>query len=403
MTDRTRGSGGATSRPGIARATTSGASQVDPALKGLLDLLAELLGQEYVRLMKASAKTEATFTKPKEDWVVREDEALRIIGQPLWDCVQRRLQEVGKTWPGGKGRPGFSREQGGRVASFPTHLLSGAMNCGVCGASIALVSGKGAGYYGCLGAVKGACDNKVLVPRRLAEDIILAAVRERIAQAGALRYVMERVEREVREQYEHVPETIRLKTTEFNREKRRLGNLLNRVGEGWDSQELKKALEETERRVCILGEELDGLQHASEKVMRAPPAEWIEERLVRIRAVLEARTERSALMLRQLLGPIRLEPVKPDIGRPYYVARTALDTLVLLDDPGGDGGPEGGSNSSRWWKRQDVNAGNAPSGFRGGRGQQSGVCAVNLHSGRPTFVAIQPFLAVAVASWVCGL
>ena len=60
MTDRTRGSGGATSRPGIARATTSGASQVDPALKGLLDLLAELLGQEYVRLMKASAKTEAT-------------------------------------------------------------------------------------------------------------------------------------------------------------------------------------------------------------------------------------------------------------------------------------------------------------------------------------------------------
>jgi hypothetical protein len=64
--------------------------------------------------------------------------------------------------------------------------------------------------------------------------------------------------------------------------------------------------------------------------------------------VLEKRTEWSALLLRKLLGKIRLEPTQSDIGRPYYRAVTKLQTLALLegepDEPGSSGGPEGGSN-----------------------------------------------------------
>jgi hypothetical protein len=41
------------------------------------------------------------------------------------------------------------------------------------------VSGKNGGYYGCLAATKGACDNKTLVRRRLAEKIILVPSRTR--------------------------------------------------------------------------------------------------------------------------------------------------------------------------------------------------------------------------------
>ena len=92
------------------------------------------------------------FVKPESEWVVQDDESLRIIPQTMWDQVQRRRKEVRRTWPGGKGRRGFSGEQGGRVAHFPTHLLSGAMVCGLCGAAIAAVSGKSGGYYGCLAA-----------------------------------------------------------------------------------------------------------------------------------------------------------------------------------------------------------------------------------------------------------
>jgi len=42
---------------------------------------------------------------------------------------------------------------------------------------------------------------------------------------------------------------------------------------------------------------------------------------------------------------------KGEIGRPYYVARTSLDTLALLAPPPCQDGPDGGSNSLRWWTR----------------------------------------------------
>ena len=46
---------------------------------------------------------------------------------------------------------------------------------------------------------------------------------------------------------------------------------------------------------------------------------------------------RSALLLRELLGPITLTPVVPAAGRPYYMARTHFDTLKLLENLDPDG------------------------------------------------------------------
>ncbi len=113
---------------------------------------------------------------------------------------------------------------------------------------------------------------------------------------------------------------------------------------------------ETERRVEALKAELTGLRRSRDKVFQAPPVEWVEERLAALKDVLELRTEQSALLLRNLLGPIRLEPTQGNIGRPYYLARTALNTLAILEPPPGkDGGPDDGSNSLRWWRRRESN------------------------------------------------
>ncbi len=295
------------------------------------------------------------FTKPESEWVVQEDESLRIVPKALWEQVRARRQEVRRSWPGGSGRRGFSHQQGSREQHFPTHLLSGSMVCGRCGATIAQVSGKAGGYYGCLGAAKGACDNKMLVRRKLAETIILNAVREQMSRAEHIRYLLEQVEAEVARLYAHVPEAVRTKEAELGAEERRLANFVDFIGEGRGSQALGKALVETERRVEALREELDGLRRSREKVFQAPPVEWIEERLAGMQEVLEQRTDRSALLLRSLLGQIRLEPTQGEIGRPYYLARTSLDTLALLAPPPGQGGPDGGSNGLRWWRRRESN------------------------------------------------
>ena len=74
-----------------------------------------------------------------------------------------------------------------------------------------------------------------------------------------------------------------------------------------------------------------GSAGANTRCFSAPPREWLVERIATIQTVLERRTERSALLLRKLLGPIRMEPVKPDIGRPYYRARSNLDVLAIVE------------------------------------------------------------------------
>ena len=74
------------------------------------------------------------------------------------------------------------------------------------------------------------------------------------------------------------------------------------------------------------------------------------ERLDRLQDVLERNTGPSPLLLRQLLGPIRLEPVAVDIGRPHYRAVTAIDTLALIDTEPDSQRGESGSNSLPWWR-----------------------------------------------------
>ena len=118
------------------------------------------------------------FPKPESEWITIVDESLRIVSQDLWDDVQLRRESMKKSWPGGHGKRGFEGKKGSREAQYPSHLLSGAMTCATCGATITQVGGKGGGYFGCPGAKKSACSNKVIVRRRLIEKVFLEQIRE---------------------------------------------------------------------------------------------------------------------------------------------------------------------------------------------------------------------------------
>ena len=295
------------------------------------------------------------FPKPESEWIRHVDESLRIVSQDLWEVVRTRRQQVRRSWPGGKGRRGFSADQGGREQHFPTHLLSGAMVCGTCGANMAEVSGKAGGYYGCIAATKGACENKMLVRRTLVERIILEHLKARLSSSDAIHYVLQRVEEEVGKLYVYIPETLRLKEAELHAEERRLANFVDFIGEGRGSRTLAQALLDSERKVDALKEELQGLRRSRDKIFQAPPREWVEERLTQLKDLLGRNLDRSGLILRKFLGPLRLDPTRGDIGRPYYTAQTSLNTLALLDPLTEDEVREDGSNSFRWWRRRESN------------------------------------------------
>jgi DNA invertase Pin-like site-specific DNA recombinase len=72
--------------------------------------------------------------RPESEWIVREDESLRIVPQELWDAARRRMSTP--TARGGS----HGRGRG------PRALLSGVLRCGECGGPMIAVS---ANTYGC--------------------------------------------------------------------------------------------------------------------------------------------------------------------------------------------------------------------------------------------------------------
>jgi hypothetical protein len=109
------------------------------------------------------------------------DDPCHVVRQ-LGPCIG---EELWGTHRATNGKRGFSGDRGSRQKHFPTHLLAGSMVCTCCGGTTAQVSGRSGGYYGSLAATKGACENKTLVRRTLAEKVIVEPIKERISELSA--------------------------------------------------------------------------------------------------------------------------------------------------------------------------------------------------------------------------
>ena len=225
-------------------------------------------------------------------------------------------------------------------------VISGATVCGCCNRGIVLVSGRHGGYYGCVAARVRGCDNRVRVRRDLAEKIIVNALQERLADPRAIRYVFEQLREEVARLCSDVPDQIRRRKEQLGRERRRLDNFVNFIADGRDSA----AVQKTEQKVLLLDAQIAELTRTSSG-FRVPSLRTIERRCKNLRALLDSSLQRSALVVRELLAPIRLDPVVFDSGRRYYVARTTFDTLKLLEDVDPDGGSDPGATAFKWWTR----------------------------------------------------
>ena len=298
------------------------------------------------------------FTKPDSEHRVDVDESLRIVSPALWAAARLRSQEVAGAWPGGSGR-GYSAAQGPRSEVYPTHLLDGMLYCAQCSKRVGLVSGRHGGYYGCHSARRCLCDNRLTVCRSLVERVFLAALRARLLEPGVVRYALGRVAAEVARLSGDVADLRRAKQAELAEARRRLERILEFIatGQGAGSDALGAQLVVAERRVTQLDVELAALQGRDGPVLAVPSEEWVVERVTALQQVLERRTVKSALVLRRLLGKVVLDAVRSDSGRSHYVARTQIDTFVLVEPPGPRGGPDGGSRPLQWWRRWVLHLG----------------------------------------------
>ena len=277
-------------------------------------------------------------------------------------CAARTLPGLGPVAPApdtalpkGSG-PRYSAAQGPRSEVYPTHLLDGMLYCAQCSKRVGLVSGRHGGYYGCHTARRCLCDNRLTVCRSLVERVFLAGLRARLLEPGVVRYALGRVAAEVARLSGDVADLRRAKQAELAEARRRLERILEFIatGQGAGSDALGAQLAVAERRVTQLDVELAALQGRDGPVLAVPSEEWVVERVRALQQVLERRTVKSALVLRRLLGKVVLDAVRSDSGRSHYVARTQIDTFVLVEPSGPRGGPDGGSRPLQWWTCTSV-------------------------------------------------
>jgi site-specific DNA recombinase len=186
--------------------------------------------------------------QPKDTWIVREDESLRIVSDAEWAEAHERLA-------GAKAL--YLRANDGKLHGRPTngidskYLLTGLLKCSACGGSMIVVTSGLArtrrSYLACAtnrGRGVAACPNTVWMPMGAAEDLILGFIEQTVLHADVARRAVEMIleaQRPAAQQAANVG-------TELARIEGEIANLTGALATGGDLPSIVDALRQREAR-----------------------------------------------------------------------------------------------------------------------------------------------------------
>ena len=139
-----------------------------------------------------SAKRLAMFNEDRAQWVVRQDERLRIVPEALWQRVKARQAAIASNTT--KLRTACH----GRRGRTATHLLTGILVCESCGSNFIAVDKRS---YGCSSHKNGgfgACTNNLRVLRETAERLLLEEIKSELLSDEAVARAQKAMQDELR-------------------------------------------------------------------------------------------------------------------------------------------------------------------------------------------------------------
>ena len=120
---------------------------------------------------------------PPEDWIVTEVPELRIVDDELWKAVKDRQGEITEQYATVIEATQTARANRLNGAHRPRHLLSGVLECGVCGGPYSM---RGQDRYGCSNHVMtGTCLNGRGIRRAVIEERVLSGLKDRLMAPAA--------------------------------------------------------------------------------------------------------------------------------------------------------------------------------------------------------------------------
>ena len=191
---------------------------------------------------------------PPEAWVVVEVPELRILDDELWDAAKARQKDISAKYATVIEAVRAANTNRLNGTHRPRHLLSGLLECGVCGGPYAM---RGQDRYGCSNhTMSGSCANGRGIRRVEIEERVLAGLKERLmapeAAAEAMRAWAEETNRLNRERRTS-GETDR---KELAQVEKKIAEIVTAIEDGAYSRALGERLRKLEARQDELTERL---------------------------------------------------------------------------------------------------------------------------------------------------
>lgn len=264
------------------------------------------------RWVKAPDGRRVRRERPPSEWIVSEGPA--IVDRPTWDAVQAR-HAARHVYSGGAG-------------AQAQYLLSGILECALCGSKLVITGSKGRTYY-CSSHRHGgaaACPNGLGARRDVAESILLPPIHAVILSDEAVAHAVDFIRRTVR--------LARMKSGQSPDEQlreldARAAKIEGAIAAGiLDREDVAAALADLDARRAAVqrsgwrraADDLKGIEAKAERAYR--------DQVERARAVLTGADLRAAqTLLRQIVGGV---PCRPADGGGYLVATLGVDLLPLL-------------------------------------------------------------------------
>lgn len=231
--------------------------------------------------------------RPREEWQQREDPALRIVDEALWQAVRDRA----RTGPARGTRTG--------AGAVPRTLFTGILRCHGCGAAVVAINRE---RYGCSARKDRGptvCANARTIRREVLDKRLLAEVREELLAPEALRDLRREVQAELASAVAGLDTGRDAACRRLDALQGEIGRLVDAVAQVGLSAALAARLQAAEAE-----------QHQLQRQLAATPATALptvdevlapyRQQVMQLQRVLESEGDRDQVrtLLSQLIGPV---------------------------------------------------------------------------------------------------
>ena len=244
--------------------------------------------------------------RPKKEWIIKPMPELRIIPQELWEAVKARQEGIkikSKKLREALNNP-KTRSRTGK------YLFSGLLKCGCCGANYTMHSLTS---YGCsfnISRGDSVCDNKLRVPRKLLEEILLHTVQEELLSDEAIQLFIEETTKLLSENKKKPHSEYTAHKHTMRAAKKEIDNLMKAIKAGVVTPTTKSELQRAEADYEKAKTAIEATKSTREALTATLPeaAKRYRKLVGNLGNALQSDISHARRCLETLLGSIRLIP-----------------------------------------------------------------------------------------------